>query len=92
MNTVTQFRRPTVLISTASNFDLWTRLQECERLERQWEGVIDADQTLSARSRDAHRQVDAIRCEIADIEAALQARFLSWCGGVSMIAFLERLG
>jgi hypothetical protein len=92
MNTVTQFRRPTVLISAASNFDLWTRLQECERLERQWEGVIDADQTLSARSRDAHRQVDAIRCEIADIEAALQARFLSWCGGVSMIAFLERLG
>lgn len=92
MNTVTQFRRPQTPLSIASNFELWTRLHESERLERELEGVIDADQTDSPRSRDAHRQINAVRCEIADIEEALKARFLSFCGGVSMIAFLERLG
>jgi len=93
MGQVLSLRRDTPInISAASNYELWVRLHDCERLERELEGIIDADQTLTARAGDAYRQVAAVRREIAAIEAALQARFLSFCGGVSMRAFLERLG
>jgi len=87
MGVVTPIRtNSSVFISTASNFDLWTRLQECDRDIRRHEGVVDSDQTMSTRVRESYRLLDVIRGERADIEAALNARFLSWAG-VTLDAF-----